>query len=279
MPDKVALVTGGTRGIGRGISEVLARDGYDLVLGFNSNRDAANKAKSELQAKYRVKVITVEGDVAQPQCVELLFQAVKDVFGGRLTAFVHNAGLYVNVTTASSDAPANLTPDEEWNDSIYDYYQKVYPRAFKKGVELALRCAGLRHVIAISSPGCNCNQPAMPGYEDPGQAKASMEFLVRCYAKRLAAEGINCNCVIPGFIKTGAWEKVYESSPGMKEGIDKVVTETTPAKRWAEPTEIGEVVAFLCSDKADFLTGVAIPVDGGLHLGKLSEKSHSRPER
>ncbi|CAL5223980.1 g6591 [Coccomyxa viridis] len=268
MSHKVAIVTGGTRGIGRGISEILARDGYDLVLGFNSNRDAANKAKEELESKYNVKVITVEGDISQPQSVELLFQAVKDVFKGRLTAFVHNAGLYVNMTTSSAEAPKNLEPDEEWNDRIYDYYQKVYPRAFKKGIELARKCEGLRHIIAVSSPGCNCNQPAQPGYEDPGQAKASMEFLVRCYAKTLAAQNINVNCVIPGFIRTGAWEALFEKRKGMQDGINQVVTESTPAKRWADPTEIGEVVAFLCSEKASFLTGVAIPVDGGLHLGK-----------
>ena len=146
----------------------------------------------------------------------LEMQTLQDVFGGRLTAFVHNAGLYVNVTTASNDAPANLAPDEEWNDSIYvssclksslgkdcavsavdcpdrickcrpvllkapgwllpkpciitcangvwsaepeglfllqDYYQKVYPRAFRKGIELAHKCTGLRHIVAISSPG------------------------------------------------------------------------------------------------------------------------------
>ncbi|BDA48511.1 GT47 Hydroxynaphthalene reductase-like protein Arp2 [Coccomyxa sp. Obi] len=269
MDQKVALVTGGTRGIGFGISTVLASQGYSLVLGYNSNHDAAKEAKGELESKFGVRVIAVAGDISVPATLIALFQAVKDHFDGHLTAFIHNAGLYVGITTTSAEAPARLEPDEPWVDRVYDYYQKVYPRAFRKGLELALQCKGLQHVIAISSPGCNCNQPAMPGYEEPGQAKASMEFLVRVFAKKLAKDGINVNCIIPGFIRTGAWENVFKGKDGMRSAVEERVLRDTPAQRWAEPIEIGEVAAFLCSDRASFLTGVAIPVDGGLHLGKL----------
>ncbi|KAK9917073.1 hypothetical protein WJX75_000593 [Coccomyxa subellipsoidea] len=125
MDRRVAVVTGGTRGIGYGISSVLASQQYSLVLGYNSNYDAAKQAKEELETQYGVKVVTVPGDISVPATVIALFQAVKDNFEGHCTAFIHNAGLYVGVTTTSAEAPARLNPDEPWDERVYDYYQKV----------------------------------------------------------------------------------------------------------------------------------------------------------
>lgn len=100
----------------------------------------------------------------------------------------------------------------------------------------------------------------------PGQAKAVVEFLVRYYAKTLAPRQITVNVVIPGFVKTEAWEFVASKWGGVDSDAMTDRIKNTPMQRWALPTEIGEVVAFLCSPKAAFITGVALPVDGGLHL-------------
>ncbi len=260
---KTAVVTGGTRGIGLGIADRLARDGYDLVLGYNADAEAAARARAQLEREHGVRVVCVAGDIAAPQTIERLFAAVDEQFEGELRAFIHSAGLYVGITTAVSDQMPAHSDDFE---PLWEYYQRVYPRAFKRGLEAALAREGLRHVVAISSPGCNATQPPQVGYEDPGQAKAAVEFLVRVHARALADRQINVNAIIPGFIRTEAWEQVIRKTGRPREAIDGWMLASTPAKRWAEPGEIGEVVAFLCSDRAAYITGVALPVDGGLHL-------------
>ncbi|CAF0996315.1 unnamed protein product [Rotaria sp. Silwood1] len=259
---KTAIVTGGTRGIGLGIAKCMARDGYDLVLGYHTNHEAATIAQAAIENEFRVKVICCGGDISIPETMEQLFTIVRTHFNNELTAFVHNAGLRVGITTELTDAQPKADDDFE---ASFDYYQKVYPRAFKRGLQLALKCTGLRHVIAISSPGCNSNQSPRIFYENPGQAKASMEFLVRLNACVLAKKGINVNCVIPGYVRTEAWNKMFEKNKFSPEDAEDRV-KSSPAGRWADPLEIGEVVAFLCSPRAAFITGVALPIDGGLHL-------------
>lgn len=262
---KTAIVTGGTRGIGLGIARSLARDGYNLVLGYHANHEAAQKTKETLENEFKIKVSCCSGDIILPETMAKLFNVIENEFNNELTTFVHNAGLYVGVTTEATGLQPKFEDDFA---AIFDYYQKVYPQAFKRGMEMALKCNGFRHAIAISSPGCNCNQSVQVGYEQPGQAKSSMEFLVRLYARRLANQGITVNCVIPGIIRTEAWDCVVRVKYGSKEFVDKLV-ENSASGRWGEPSEIGDIVAFLCSNRALFITGTAIPVDGGLHLSPV----------
>jgi NAD(P)-dependent dehydrogenase (short-subunit alcohol dehydrogenase family) len=259
---KTAIITGGTRGIGLGIAQCMARDGYNLVLGYHANHEAAQRTKDNLEKEYNIQVSCCSGDIALPETMEKLFEIVSNNFNNELTAFVHNAGLYVGVTTETTDIQPKVNDDFA---SVFDYYQKVYPCAFKRGLQLALKCTGLRHVIAVSSPGCNCNQTPQLSYEMPGQAKASMEFLVRIHARLLAEQDINVNCVIPGLTKTEAWDCLVQKNFTNSDRIDTLV-KNSPAGRFAEPSEIGEVVAFLCSSRGRFITGVALPIDGGLHL-------------
>ena len=259
---KTAIITGGTRGIGLGIAKCMARDGYNLVLGYCANQSAAQLAQETIEKEYGVKVICCAGDIALPETMKKFFAAVRTEFNNELTAFVHNAGLFLGATIELTENQPK--PDDDF-ELIYDYYQKVYPQAFKRGIDLAVKCTGMRYIIAISSPGCNCNQVPRTKYEMPGQAKSSMEFLVRYLACVLGKDKITVNCVIPGFIKTEAWKNLLEKQKIPPEVIEARV-KTSPLARWAEPSEVGEVVAFLCSSRADFITGVALPVDGGLHL-------------
>lgn len=261
---KTALVTGGTRGIGFGIANSLARDGYNLVLGFNADEDRASASAAKLREDHGVEVACVGGDIAAPETMARLFEVVRERFDNELQTFVHSAGLYVGITTAMSERAPN--PMAEDFEALWNYYQDVYPRAFKRGLLAALACEGLRHVVAISSPGCNANQPPQLNYEAPGQGKAAVEFLVRLNARALAGQGVNVNCIIPGFIKTEAWDNVIAKTPATREEIEGWMKSATPAGRWAEPGEIGDAVAYLCSERGRFITGVALPVDGGLHL-------------
>lgn len=266
MP-KTAVITGGTRGIGLGIAKRMAEAGYNLVLGYNSNKSAAEQTQKELEAAHKIKVAVIGGDIAAPATMQAIFDAVQSEFGNECTAFVHNAGLYIGHTTAVTEHQPDA--DDEF-DKVWDYYQKVYPQAFKRGLQMALKCSGLKHVITISSPGCNVNYPPRIAYEAPGQAKAAVEFLTRVHASALAGKGINVNCVIPGYTKTEAWDGVATKLGISPEQVQRF-PEHTPAKRWCEATEIGDTVAFLCSAGGSFITGVSLPVDGGLHLQHGSE--------
>ncbi|XP_078695253.1 3-oxoacyl-[acyl-carrier-protein] reductase FabG-like [Branchiostoma floridae x Branchiostoma belcheri] len=226
---KTALVTGGTRGIGYGIAEELASVGYDLVLGYRQNQERAQDAKAHLEGTYKVRVFLVGGTTEEEATVDAYFSCIDENFGGKLNALVHNAGGYWGGHPPSKP-DANGSWFQGWE--AYEYYQGMYPKCF------------------IS-------------YVSPGISKASVEYLVRHYAKQLAPRRITCNVIIPGFTKTEAWGPVLE-----ERGADQVegMVSSLCMKRWGSPREVGGVVAFLCSEKAAFVTGVALPVDGGLHL-------------
>lgn len=277
MSSKSAIVTGGTRGIGLGISEQLAQDGYNLILGFNANEEAAQQAKITLESSYGIKVYTIKGDVASPSTIDQFFHCLEQNFAGKLTAFVHNAGLAIDGTTpvASDEAkeaatvPLQVLANGTFSSFLrYDYYQNVYPKCFISCVEKALNYMedGNGYIVAISAVGCNLLQKPVLGYDMPGPAKAAMEYLTRYYAKKLTSRKITVNAVIPGFTKTGAWEFFADKYGGMESEVMQKTIANTPMQRWLLPTEIGKVVAFLCSPKAALITGVALPVDGGLHL-------------
>lgn len=242
------------------------------MTGYNANKEAAESTKQQLEQDYHIKVAIVGGDIAAETTMQNLFEAVQEHLDNNCTAFVHNAGLSLGITTGSSEVQPALDArfEETW-----DYYQKVYPQAFKRGLLLAQQCNGLKHVLAISSPGCNATSPPRVIYENAGQGKAALEFLVRVHASTLASTGINVNCIVPGVIKTEAWDRMAEKMGRPIEDL-KHFADSTPAQRWAEPTEIGDAAAFLCSARGSFVTGVSLPVDGGLHLQHASSNPPSK---
>ncbi|XP_019622098.1 PREDICTED: uncharacterized protein LOC109468285 [Branchiostoma belcheri] len=258
---KTALVTGGTRGIGYGIAEELASVGYDLVLGYRQNQERAQDAKAHLEGTYKVRVFLVGGGVEEDATVGALFSCIDQNFGGKLNALVHNAGgIWGGRTPSKPDANGSWFAGWE----AYEYYQGMYLKCFIRLVEKAVtRMEDERgYIVGMSSPGCNSSSSPFLPYVTAGISKASVEYLVRHYAKQLAPRRITCNVVIPGYIKTEAWGPILEERGDQIEGR----VNSLGMKRWGSPREVGGVVAFLCSEKAAFVTGVALPIDGGMHV-------------
>ncbi|MGM3307594.1 SDR family NAD(P)-dependent oxidoreductase [Anabaena sp. WFMT] len=246
---KVALVAGGTRGIGLAISRQLAREGFNLILGYSSNHHAADLAKKELE-KHNIKVVTVAGDIKKTETVDTFFRVVEEQFNSQLTAFVHLAGYLIG-----AKLPGEFT-FEQYNEA-----QELYPKVFLRCMEKALSYMndGEGRVVVMSGHGVH----------DPGKvyamlapAKAALEVLAKHYALALAPKGITVNIVAPGYIKTQVWDEVLETLPY----IDQLPPNATPMGRWGQPEDVAPLVAFLCSEQSRFITGQHIYIDGGLGL-------------
>jgi len=263
------IVTGGSGGIGLACCHRLAARGNNVVIAYGKNDALAQSACDELRSRHGVEVRSVRGDLTRDEtrsaAVEAIFERT-DELGGRVAAFVHAAGFFHNeLLQHHFDGAAQ-------SFEVYDQYQSIYPKAF---VEIAEGClermeAGGR-MVAITNPGCNAMQTPRVGYDMPGQGKATMEFVVRMYAIRLAKKGICVNSVSPAYTDTAEWDKarLAMGQGDMEKGreiLDAKMLSRSPVQRWAAPDEIAQAVDFLCAEQSGLITGATIPVDGGLHM-------------
>ena len=265
----IALVTGGSGGIGLAVCHRFAKRGCNVVIAYGHDVARAEAACEELKAAHGIDARSVRGDLtgeeSRSAAVTSLFEEV-DALGGRVSAFVHAAGFFHNELLQHHFDGAASTFE------VYDQYQSIYPKAF---VEIAEGClprmeAGGR-MVAITNPGCNAVQTPRVGYDMPGQGKATMEFIVRMYAMRLAKKGICVNAVSPAYTDTPEWDKarLAMGQGDMEKGreiLDQKMLSRSPVQRWAAADEIAQAVDFLCAEQSGLITGATIPVDGGLHL-------------
>ncbi len=252
LEGRVAVVTGGSRGIGRGIALKLARDGADCVITYRKNDAAAAETVSALETlggRARAERL----DLAEPEQVGPVFERIASAFG-RVDVLVANAAATA-FRPALEQKPHNVRRTFAISvDSLVAMAQAVVP--LMKGRP--------GRIVLIS--GVDSFQ-AMGGHSVLGAAKAAAESLVRGLALELGPLGITVNAVTPGFVKTDS--STYYVTQGL--GLDyERATErllaATPVRRHGTPEDVAALVGYLVSDSASFLTGQCIVIDGGLTI-------------
>jgi NAD(P)-dependent dehydrogenase (short-subunit alcohol dehydrogenase family) len=250
---KKALITGGSRGIGRGIALKLAAGGAQVAIHYYQNKDAALATLEKVRALGSTGFL-VRADVCRTEEVLRLFQQVRSEFGS-LDIFVSNAR---PEASAFYQAPMDIRLDK-W-DAAMDSQAKAFLIAVREAAPLM--SSGGR-IIAISfAPGGRFGswQP----WVAMGAAKAAMEVLVRYFAVALARRGITVNTISPGWVEDSVLNSLPEAfQTGVREWQERG---WTPMGRLGTPADIGNAVALICSDAASWITGQLIDVDGGASL-------------
>jgi len=245
LKDKTALVTGAGRGIGRGIAEVFADEGANVAINYLDNPDEAESVARYVRSKGR-KAMTVKADVARRAEVEAMFENVWSELGP-LDILVNNAGIETIV-------PFLELTDEQWT-RLTDTNLRG---AWMCSQVCCRRVIDARRKASIVNIGSIQAAKVLPGRTHYAPTKLGLEALTRNMSAEVTPLGIRVNCVHPGLIDTPMTEWVMKSPD-----ILPIVLAQISLGRAGEPREIGNVVAFLSSDDASYVTGQSIFVDGG----------------
>ena len=248
LTGKVALVTGGNGGIGLGLARGLAAAGASIMIA-GRNAEKSEAAAAELRAASGGKVAVYSGDVSTSEVAKTMVAATLTVFG-RLDILVANAGINIR------KAPETYTP-AEWQ-SILDTNLNG-PFFAAQAVHATMKAQGGGKIITIGSMSSIFGLPFAPAYS---ATKGGIVQLTRALASAWAKDNIQVNSILPGWIDTDLTKGARRDVAGLHE---KVLTRT-PAKRWGEPADFAGIGVFLASPASDFVTGTAIPVDGGYSI-------------
>lgn len=246
LKGKTALVTGGSRGIGKAIALKLADNGADVIINYLRNDDAANEVKTLIEAKGSQAHI-IQADVGRPKAVKAMFDEMREKFG-TLDILVHNAAL-------GTFKPVMDLEVFHWNVSL-DVNARALLLCSQEAVPLMEGRRG--KIISISSLG---SHRYIPHYGAIGVSKAALETLTRYLAVELAPKGIRVNGVSAGLIDTEALQLHPHYEKLKQEGVSR-----TPAGRIGTPDDVARVVLFLASDESSWIYGQTIIADGGLDL-------------
>lgn len=250
--DKIVLVTGSGRGIGREIALRFAREGADLVVNFFRNRDPAEETAAAIRALGR-RATVVKANVGDLDDLARLYDEVEAAYGG-LDILVHNAASGYN------------RPALEQRPKGWEWTMNINARSLLFGAQHATRLMEKRGnggaIVAISSLG---SIRVMEEYVVVGTSKAALEALVRYLGVELAPRQIRVNAVSPGVVRTAALEHFATFREEGQELIEEVLAQT-PAGRLCTAEDVADVVAYLCSPDAALICGQTIIVDGGYSL-------------
>jgi enoyl-[acyl-carrier protein] reductase III len=247
MSQKVALVTGSSRGIGKEIALRLAKEGYDIVLNYARSKSAAQEVAEEIKALGR-EALVVKANVGKVEKIKEMFEQIDEVFG-RLDVFVSNAASGVL-------RPIMELEETHWNWTM-DINSKGYLFCAQEAAKRMEKVGGGK-IVTISSLG---SIRYLENYTTVGVSKAAVEALTRYLAVELAPKNIVVNAVSGGAVDTEA----LKHFPNRDELLDDA-RKHTPAGRMVEPKDMVDAVMFLVSDQANMICGQTLIIDGGRSL-------------
>ena len=241
--DKVAMITGATRGIGKQIALTLANEGYNIVLNYRTENDELFQAKNEIESK-NVNCLTVQGDVTNfEDCKQMIESAIKEF--GEIDVLVNNAGITKDMLLARMKEEdfkqvidVNLVGTFNMTKNVISYMMKA-----RNG-----RIINISSVVGIAGNAGQTNYSA---------SKAGIIGFTKSLAKEVASRNILVNAVAPGFIETNMTDV-------LKQEVKDEIAKNIPLKRMGTPKDVANVVKFLASEDSSYITGQVISVDGGM---------------
>ncbi len=248
LAGKTALVTGGTRGIGKAVVWALAREGAKVAFVYTSSDDVANQLVKDLELDQRVAAAYKADVKSRPEADAVVEKVIAD--WGKIDILVNNAGIIRDSLLAMMDETA-------WNDVIQTNLTSVYN--YCHAVIRPMMSARKGRIINMSSVASEFGNAGQVNY---AASKGGIEGLTRCLATEVARRGITVNAVAPGFIET-------DMTTAVRNAASDKIKDAIPCRRFGKPEDIAAAVLFLATDDASYITGQVLKVDGGLTLGGM----------
>lgn len=248
LKDKTAIVTGGNGGIGKGVAKGFAAMGGNIVVAARK-KDKIDQTVSEIRDEYGVDVLGIITDVRNENSVNTLVEKVLDKFGA-VNVLVNNAGINIR------KMPQEYNIDE-WDEVLEVNLRSAF--LCSKAVYPSMKASGGGKIINIGSMTSIFGGAKLLPY---GTSKGGIVQLTRSLAVAWASDNIQVNAILPGWIDTNMTRQARIDLPGLNE---RILTRT-PQERWGQPEDMAGSAIFLASKASDFLTGVALPVDGGYSI-------------
>lgn len=242
---KTALITGGSRGIGRAIALALANQGANVIINYSSNEENAAKVVEEIEG-FNVKALAVKANISSNEEIKEMFKTIDESFD-RIDILVNNAGI-------TKDNLFMRMKEEDW-DKVMDVNLKGTFLCTKAVIRKMMKQKQGRIINLASVVGVVGN----PGQANYCASKAGVIGFTKSIAKEIAGKNITVNAIAPGFIETDMTKVLSES---VKESMLEVI----PMKKYGKPEDIANLVVFLSSDSSSYITGQVIHVDGGMAM-------------
>ncbi len=243
--NKVALITGGSRGIGRGIALRLAEEGYDIAFCYRSGTEHAEAVREAVE-KTGVRCYHAPCDVADHEAVESFVKAAESALG-HLDVLVNSAGIV-------RDNPLVLMPAADWNDVVATNLNGTFNFSRCAAFGFMKRKRGT--IVNISSVAGVYGNPTQTNYS---ASKAGVNMLTRSLSRELGPYGVRVNAVAPGFIETDMTDRLSEK-------VREKALDMIPMRRFGDVGQVADLVSFLVSERSSYITGQVIQVDGGISL-------------